>query len=218
MIVLFLCHERDFTRERKGYADAFRKAGHEVACVPDRCNSATPLEDILRTLPAEPGLIIEPDLESPLLPWDLAARPIPTACFEIDTMTGTANRAHWACLHDIPCLFVPGREETFRAAGHPSPLRLPYAVEAGAFPLAEDERIYDVGWVGRTDGVIYHARRRILPQLEASFKLNDWRKSYPRDEMARILRQSRIVVNIQRDDHWNGAGLRPFEGMASGAW
>jgi hypothetical protein len=47
--------------------------------------------------------------------------------------------------------------------------------------------------------------------------MNDWSRRYGPEEMARIYRQSKIVVNIARDDFPQDANLRTFEVMAAGA-
>ena len=47
--------------------------------------------------------------------------------------------------------------------------------------------------------------------------MNDWRSRHEPEEMARIYRQSKIVVNIARDDFPQDANMRTFEAMAAGA-
>jgi len=47
--------------------------------------------------------------------------------------------------------------------------------------------------------------------------MNDWSRRYEPEEMARIYRQSKIIVNIARDDFPQDANLRTFEAMATGA-
>lgn len=47
--------------------------------------------------------------------------------------------------------------------------------------------------------------------------MNDWRSRHAPEAIARIYRQSKIVLNIARDDFPQDANLRAFEAMAGGA-
>ena len=47
--------------------------------------------------------------------------------------------------------------------------------------------------------------------------MNDWSRRHEPEEMVRIYRQSKIVVNMGRDDFPQDANLRAFEAMAAGA-
>src|SRR5262249_3986986 len=50
-----------------------------------------------------------------------------------------------------------------------------------------------------------------------SFRMNDVARRYSLEEMANVCSQSRIVVNIGRDDFPQDANLRTFEAMGAGA-
>jgi hypothetical protein len=94
---------------------------------------------------------------------------------------------------------------------------LPHAVEAEIFAGKEMKRIYEVGWVGRLDGKNYSVRRRCIEKLRQSFVTNEIDRHYNPQEMATIYKQSKIVVNLSRDDYLKDANLRCFEAMAAGA-
>jgi hypothetical protein len=120
-------------------------------------------------------------------------------------------------LFDLVFVFHPGYDTEFRAAGHPGAHFIPHAIEPSFFQGEELERIFEIGWVGQTRGHLYRTRERLLPALSKSFRMNDWGRRYEQEEMARIYRQSKIVINIARDDFPQDANLRTFEAMAAGA-
>jgi hypothetical protein len=76
------------------------------------------------------------------------------------------------------------------------------------------ERIYDVGFVGAYDAR-YPERVQMLDALAARFHMNDFKRRYYLQEMARIYSQSKIVVNITHTDRI--LNMRLFEAPAAGA-
>jgi hypothetical protein len=142
---------------------------------------------------------------------------MPTACFQIDTYAYTRKRIAWSMLFDLVFVFHPGYDTKFRAAGHPGARFIPHAIEPWLFLSEELGRVFDIGWVGQSRGPLYRTRERLLPELSRSFRMNDWRRRHEPEEMARVYRQSRIVVNIARDDFPQDANMRAFEAMAAGA-
>lgn len=176
--------------------------------------------DIRRLLdqcPGRPSLIVRLETDFPLLPWGLTEVDIPTACFQTDTYAFTQHRVRWSLLFDYTVLFHPGFEDRFRQAGHARPVTLPYAVMRELFQGPERERIFEVGWVGQSHWRIYKSRRRILSELAAHFRINDWRRRYTLEEMADIYCRSKVVVNAARDDYPQDANMRAFEAMGAGA-
>jgi hypothetical protein len=214
--VIFLCGENEIDRERRGYFRAFsrqvrtvwvpqvKKDGEEIleALIPDELN---------------PILILHPDSYPRRLPQGIAASPAPTACFCIDTYESVEARIRFAMLFDYAFVFHPQFDQQFQQAGHPRAVCLPHAVEAELFQQPEQPRIYEVGWVGRLDGKNYAVRRRLITGLKSRFHMNDADRYYTPEEMATVYQQSKIVVNLSRDDYLQDANLRCFEAMASGA-
>jgi len=94
---------------------------------------------------------------------------------------------------------------------------LPHAVERELYDRPEQNREYELAWVGTTAGPIYRRRRKWLPKLAAGFGMNDWKRGYTLAEVADIYQRSRIVVNLSRDDFPQDANMRVYEAMASGA-
>lgn len=213
--VVFLCQEHELTRERRGYYRALSKRVN-VICAPLVFKSGH--ESLERILPKNinPILILHPE-SFPRLPHGLVSSNAPTACFQIDTYSGTEKRIKWSMLYDYAFVFHPEYDRVFEQAGHPQAIFLPHAVEAELFQGPGLERIYDVGWVGSLQGKFYSERRRCIAGLKSRFRMNDTDRYYSPEELAALYRQSKIVVNISRDDYLSDANLRCFEVMAAGA-
>jgi hypothetical protein len=220
MIALVLCREDNLCKELWGYARAFRRQGVTLECLPMGTPFNFDISTYLTKSPARPDFILQPESDFHYLPAGLTREEIPTVCFHFDTYYATRRRIRWSMLYDVPVLFHPHFEQDYRRAGHPNPLTLAHAAQLDfyAAPMpAPSERKYDVGWVGRLTGAPYAARERILPQLAAQFAMNEYERSYSIEETAEIYRQSRIIVNISRDDYRQDANMRVYEAMAAGA-
>jgi spore maturation protein CgeB len=152
-----------------------------------------------------------------MLPWGLTEVDIPTGCFQIDTFAYTRRRISWSMVFDLVFVFHPGYDAEFRKAGHPQAHLIPHAIDASIFSDDDFERVYEVGWVGQTEGPLYQTRARLLPEFSRTFRMNEWSRRYSQEETARTYLQSRVVVNIGRDDFPQDANLRVFEAMAAGA-
>jgi spore maturation protein CgeB len=111
--------------------------------------------------------------------------------------------------------FVP----LYQAAGHPKVFALPHAVDANLFRRGNSwtVRPFDLGWIGEFGYGHYARRRRIIESLAPRFKMNDFRIRYTKEETAAVYSQSKIVVNVSRDDYPSDANMRCYEGMAGGA-
>src|SRR5713226_5561982 len=217
MTILVLCRERDLCHLLADYARAFRQAAVRIVCVPAGFPFNGDLRELLKLCPEPPILILHPESGLPVLPGGLTLSTIPTACFQVDTYAYAKRRLIWSMLFDYPIIFHPGFDVQFREAGHPRPLLFPHAVESSLFPRAERERVFEVGWVGQIGGSLYRQRAHLLPELARSFRMNNWTKHHAPPEMAEVYKQSKIVVNIGRDDYPQDANLRTFEAMAAGA-
>ena len=154
----------------------------------------------------------------PFLPWGVATVNIPTACFQVDTYVYTRRRISWSMLFDLVFVFHPGYDVTFRKAGHPGAHFMPHAVEAEWVPGPELENVATKsgGWDG-PEGPVYRARARVLAELSKTFRMNEVASRYSTAELTSIYRQSKVVVNIGRDDYPQDANVRTFEAMAAGA-
>lgn len=213
--ILFLCEKSELNRERYGYFKAFSKHLEVICISPNNKLDNNAINQIVSNF--DPILIIHPDPPSSLFPKGLVEQKIPTACFQIDTFSGTKKRIKWSMLFDYVFVFHPKFDWTFQKSGHPRSVCLTHAVEADLFDGLELSRIYEVGWVGNLQGREYDKRRRIIEKLKTNFCMNDVSHFYNSEEMATVYKQSKIVVNISRDDYPQDANLRCFEVMASGA-
>ena len=217
--MLFLSDGQPLGGEQLGYYQALERCAEVMICEFAQLEHGEPDGDLLAFLKEssfKPDLIMHP-APSGFLPWGFAQAPFPTAYFHIDTFFGTRERTRLAMFFDYAFVFHPGFENGFRRAGHPRVFLLPHAVDQRLFAGPDCERIYEVGWVGSMKQGFYESRRRIIPKLAARFRTNEWSRWHNREEMARAYRSSKIVVNVNRDDHPLDASLRTFEAMAAGA-
>jgi len=217
MIALVLCPELYLSKELWGYARAFRRHGITLACVDLNTPPDVDISDLLSACSARPDFILYPDTDFSCMPRGLVEVDIPTVCFQFDTYNNTSRRIRWSTLFDIPVLFHPGFEQMYRDAGHAHPLTLAHAAQPDFYDNELDEKMIDLGWVGRTHGAPYATRKRILPRLAREFRMNDWTAHYTLEQTADIYRKSKIVLNISRDDYPQDANMRVFEAMAAGA-
>ncbi len=215
--ILVLCREDNLTWANAGYARALRRAGVRLHCVPWGTPFNANLSQLVNQCPEKPDYIFLFETDFPLLPWGLTDLDIPTAIFHSDAYAFPHRRVRWSMLFDHVFLLHPGFEESYRNDGHPRPLSLAHAVEQDLFDVSEGTRIYEVGWVGRMVGAPYQDRLRIVNALARHFRMNDWQRFVSPEEMALIYRQSKVVVNVGRDDYPQDANLRVFEVMAAGA-
>ena len=217
MNILVLCREDNLCWENAGYARALRRHGARLMCV----EWGTPFNADLRRLidrcPGSPSLVLRPETDFPLLPWGLTEVDVPTVIFHTDPYGFTHHRVRWSNLFDHVVLLHPGFEDRYRAAGNPKLMTLTHAVDAEIFRGPSAKRILEVSSVGRVDGPNYKARREILTELSGSFRMNEWWRRHPYEEMAAVYQASKIVVNVPRDDFPVDVSLRFAEAMAAGA-
>ena len=158
-------------------------------------------------------------VHTPGLPRDLQRSPIPTVSLDIDSFAWSASRIRWSMLFDYIFVWHPSLAPLYEAAGHPKVFVLPHAVDADLFPgdVDRESRPLDLGWVGGLGYAQYDQRGRIVRALAARFKMNDFAKRYSKAKTAEIYRQSKVVVNVSREDFPQEANMRCYEAMAGGA-
>jgi len=179
------------------------------------------IHEVLRTATAQgaiPDVIVQ-ETTAPGLPRGLHTVSVPTACLDVDTFGWTEFRLKWAMLFDYVFTWHISYVPLFRAAGHPKVFALPHAVDATLFGAGdpEQERQYEVGFVGHRGLAEYTRRDRILARLVARLKMNDLERSYSTREMAEVYKRSKIVVNVSREEFPPEANMRCYEAMAAGA-
>lgn len=216
MNILFLCRSRDLGFGQASLARALERRGVRVTCVEDETRLDEDVRRLVATCEERPDLILHPELDFPLLPRGLTRIDIPTACLQIDTYGYTDRRIAWSMLFDCPIVFHPGYQERFERAGHPGVITFYHAACRDLFDKPPVDRIFDVGSVGRTHAKVQSTRRRVFTMLARKFRLNEWDKPHTFEEMAKVYRRSKIVVNVPRDDFPQDANMRAFEAMAAG--
>lgn len=217
MRILVLCRQSEFPFYGFAYGSAFERLGARLSYIPEDTPQDASIESLVEACPDLPGMIYLPDWNRSPLPPGITKINIPTVNVNEDTYAYTEHRIRWSMLFDYTLLFHPGYADHFRAAGHPRPLYMPLAVDRDFIAGPREERVFEVGAVGRIDSGMYATRRRVLAMLDGQFRMNDWRRLYPPKQMGKIFRRSRIVINIPREDYLQEANMRVFEVMGSGA-
>jgi hypothetical protein len=218
MSILYLCRESDLNyKEPELFARAFRRRGFNVVCARDAFPVDGRIQDLLDQSQQLPKMIVLAESAHDLLPQGLEAVNIPTVSFQSDTYAYTRRRIRWSMLFDYVVVFHPGFEAQFRNAGHPRVITWSHAADPDLFSRQQEQRTFEVGWVGHTDGDLYRDRRFVLESLSRHFCMNDFTRFHSPEELAQVYCQSKIIVNVARDDYPQDANMRVFEAMASGA-
>jgi len=224
MNILLLVRHSQLPFYDYGYLLAFAKRGMRLMYVPEDMPFGATLSEILSTCPERPSLIILPEWGGFPLPEGLTEVDIPTLTLQQDTYAYTHRRIRWSMLFDYVVVFHAGFEAQFRAAGHSRVLTMPWAILADRYQGPEQERVFDVGWVGRAGPVpgaeFYQDRQRVLDTVRKHFRTNPfWERQrlMTEEEKLDVYFRSKVVVNVCRDDHPFEANERMFETLASGA-
>jgi hypothetical protein len=219
MNILYLCRESDSLDHKEPglFARAFRRCGVHIVCPADKFPVNGSIQDLLDQCQQTPNMIVWVESTRALLPEGLEKVNIPTISFQSDTYAYTHRRIRWSMLFDYAVVFHPDFEAQFRHAGHPRVITWSHAADPELFSGQQEQRTFEIGWVGRTDGNLYNDRRFVLQRLSRHFRMNDFNRFYSPEELAQVYCQSKIVVNVARDDYPQDANMRVFEAMASGA-
>jgi glycosyltransferase involved in cell wall biosynthesis len=146
-----------------------------------------------------------------LFPRGLEKLTCPSAIYLIDVHRDMEIRSSQADFFDY--VFVAQRDyvPAFRDLGHAQVHWLPLACDPDVHGKRERETKYDVGFVGHLNS---EDRKRRLRLLDERFILNDYGQFYPKEEIAEIYSQSKIVFNSSIGGDLN---MRVFEALASGS-
>jgi hypothetical protein len=159
----------------------------------------------------QPDLVLLVDSGGCACPRGMERMSCPTAVYLIDVHRHLRPREVLAPLFDY--VFVAQKDYTdyFRRLGNPQVYWLPLACDMELHGGRSRPKVWDVGFVGQIHSP---ARARRLGKLAERYRLNDYQRIYPREEIAEIYSQSRIVFNSSIDGDLN---MRVFEAMASGS-
>ncbi len=137
----------------------------------------------------------------------------PTVCYLIDVHCSLWVREQYAPFFDY--IFVAQKDyvEHFKDLGYNHVYWLPLACDPEIHGERMSPRIYEIGFVGQLLNE-KHPRGRRLKKLSETYKMNDYKRWYQKEEITKVYSQSRIVVNSPANREIN---MRVFEAMASGA-
>ncbi|MHB1319673.1 MAG: CgeB family protein, partial [Anaerolineae bacterium] len=145
----------------------------------------------------------------PYLPYHVERLACPTAAYLIDVHLGPRLRRPLAALFDYVFLAQKDCLEQYRFSVEQTIEWLPLACDPALYPETSGPRVFDVGFVGNP-GDRRSRRAEHLRALESRFALNDYRRPYSRDEMARAYMLSKIVYNCSVGAEVN---MRVFESL-----
>ena len=185
----------------------FETAGDKVGCKFMRLNA--PL-DPTAGMGLDAVMVVDPCLISP---GALGRIDSPVIGVLIDVHLGLSERLAYARYFDHVFVAQPDYLPQFRALPHPSAHWLPLGCDPDVHFVPGQERIYEVGFVGKF-GVPGSDRFETLTRVLGQFVTNDTARSYSPREMGTIYSRSKIVFNKSINGDLN---MRFFEGLAAGA-
>jgi len=215
---IFVCYAYDPFTTGGYFEKAFREE-HDVYYIgpPSAARSGyLPNEDLANLI--EQGCMPKPDLvffiDSPgrFFPRGLEKIQSPTACYLIDVHQGLQEREIYALFFDY--IFVAQKDyiEHFKRKEHPNVFWLPLACDPEIHGKRDMPKYFDIGFVGSPNFSL--RRQRLLDLLARNFKMNDYQRFYPKEEISNIYSKSKIVFNCSVNGDLN---MRVFESLASGS-
>lgn len=193
----------DISTTARYFERAALAGGHDVAY-------ATAIPEPKASSDFDLALVIDPMLRNPRA---LRAFPCPTAGYFIDVHQ--ENRHRLAYARYVDHVFVAQKDYTkvFQDLPHPSVTWLPLGCEPAVHFVPGQQRIYDVGFVGKFANP-GSERYETLKFVLAQFDTNDVSRFYTPGEMGLTYSRSKIVFNRSINGDLN---MRFFEALASGA-
>jgi Glycosyl transferases group 1 len=185
----------------------FEAAGERIGCKIVRLKA--PL-DSTAGVNLDAVLVIDPCLTSP---GALRRIDSPVIGVLIDVHQELSIRLAYARYFDHVFVAQPDYLPQFRALPHPSTHWLPLACDPDVHFIPGQERIHEVGFVGKF-GVRGSGRFDTLTRVLEQFVTNDTTRTYSPREMGAIYSRSKIVFNKSINGDLN---MRFFEGLAAGA-
>lgn len=183
------------------------------------CDNTFSLEDysvnnILKTAPFDPDLLIYMDSIERIIPSGLGDSPVPLAAYFIDSTINNFWQRPFAHLFDLVLTDQKRDAELLKSDG----------IDAHWFPLAADTDIYssrsvpkihDITFVGSRNPRTRVKRENILKLLDRHFRLSVFSGDpyLSAEETAAVYNRSRLVLN---ENLFPSVNLRLFEAMACG--
>jgi hypothetical protein len=159
----------------------------------------------------KPDLVLLIDPAGQFFPRGLESMPCPTAVYLIDVHLNIELREMLVPFFDYA--FVAQRDyvDHFRALRNGQVEWLPLACDPEIHGPRSRTKLWDVGFVGHVHSQVRARRLRLLAER---FRVNEYEHAYPREQIAEIYSQSKIVFNSSINGDLN---MRVFEAMASGS-
>lgn len=173
--------------------------------------SSINLPDLLTQSAPSPDLILFVDPAGEFFPTGWEKVNCPTAIYLVDVHLNFELRAKMAPFFDY--IFVAQKDyvERFRQMGfqqvHWLPLACDLDIHGGQSHLKE----WDIGFVGHVHSP---ERARRLSLLASRYNVNDYLRSYSKDQITDVYSRSKIVFNTSIKGDLN---MRVFEALASGS-
>jgi Glycosyl transferases group 1/DUF based on E. rectale Gene description (DUF3880) len=199
----------------------FRKAlgkSHDINYLSERPqfitknDSGLPIQEILHDREVDLLLFIDPVGNS--FPIGLEKMNCPTAIYLVDVHQNLEQRLQLAYFFDYVFIAQKDYLPVFQENGITNSFWLPLACEPEIhqYSATQEERVYDIGFVGNR-GLIGSQRRKLLDTLQQNFKVNDLSRKYSSEEIGSIYSQSYMVFNCAVNHDVN---MRVFEALCSG--
>jgi len=171
------------------------------------------LSEIVHHLPWEPDLFIFIERSGRRYwPKGLEKLPFPTVGYMIDVHRHLESRREMAGFFDYVFVAQKDYVEEFKKDGNENVFWLPLACDVERHKKYNCENIYDVAFVGSIRKG-HEKRRYLLEKLSERYRMNDYHKYYPPEEMSCLYSQAKIVFNYPVNIELN---MRVFEVLASG--
>src|SRR5262245_30223304 len=188
-------------------AHYFETAGDRVGCKIVHLNAS---RDPTAGVDLDAVLVVDPCIISP---GALRRIDCPVIGVLIDVHQGLSMRLAYARYFDHVFIAQPDYLSQFRALPHSSAHWLPLGCDPDVHFVPGQERIYEVGFVGKF-WVPGSDRFETLTRVLGQFVTTATRRTYSPREMGAIYSRSKIVFNKSINGDLN---MRFFEGLAAGA-
>jgi hypothetical protein len=167
--------------------------------------------ELVRYMNSPPDLFIYIDSGVPCFPLGLERIEAPTVGYLIDVHVQTRSLLRIAAFFDY--VFVAQRDFVgqFQEV-NPNTFWLPLACDPEIHKRDQTDKVYEVGFVGHWQRP--PDRLKLLNLLSRDFMMNDFRRYFRPEEMARIYTRCKIVFNKPVNGDLN---MRVFEAMACGS-
>lgn len=198
------------------FKKALKELGHNVFSVNSIYRSIKGFQEsvdvslISQEMGFDPDLVLLIDPAGEFFPRGWEKLKCPTAIYLVDVHLDFYLREILAPFFDY--LFVAQLDyvDRFRNLGFPKVDWLPLACDPDIHGKRTLDEVWDIGFVGRLNSEV---RANRLQLLNDRYRVNDYKLFYPKEKIAKIYSQSRIVFNSSINGDLN---MRVFEGLASG--